>query len=185
VSTNVEESKAMLLASLQNNRGGAARDIVALNAGASIYVSGLAARRWPTASSSAFESHRRGRRPRQARRIRRLHARLLGLISDLAKETGMAIPQTEKHFDAAAYLAWEDAQIERHEYVAGEVFAMVGVRQSHNVATLNLASALRQALKATPCRVFVEAVKARVEAADCFFLSRRTGHLRPARPLDA
>jgi Uma2 family endonuclease len=81
----------------------------------------------------------------------------------------MAIPQTEKHFDAAAYLAWEDAQIERHEYVAGEVFAMVGVRQSHNVATLNLASALRQALKATPCRVFVEAVKARVEAADCFF----------------
>ena len=38
---NVEESKAMLLAALEN-RGGAARDIVALNAGASIYVSGLA-----------------------------------------------------------------------------------------------------------------------------------------------
>ncbi|HAY28598.1 MAG TPA: anthranilate phosphoribosyltransferase, partial [Candidatus Accumulibacter sp.] len=38
----VEESKAMLLASLEG-RAGAARDIVALNAGASIYVSGLAA----------------------------------------------------------------------------------------------------------------------------------------------
>ena len=38
---NVEESKAMLLAALEN-RGGAARDIVALNAGASIYISGLA-----------------------------------------------------------------------------------------------------------------------------------------------
>jgi anthranilate phosphoribosyltransferase len=38
---NVEESKAMLLAALED-RGGAARDIVALNAGASIYVSGLA-----------------------------------------------------------------------------------------------------------------------------------------------
>jgi anthranilate phosphoribosyltransferase len=37
---NVEESKAMLLAALEN-RSGAARDIVALNAGASIYVSGL------------------------------------------------------------------------------------------------------------------------------------------------
>jgi hypothetical protein len=34
----------------------------------------------------------------------------------------MAIPQTEKRFDAAAYLAWEEAQAERHEYVAGEVF---------------------------------------------------------------
>ncbi|WP_299066201.1 anthranilate phosphoribosyltransferase [Accumulibacter sp.] len=39
---NVEESKAVLLAALEN-RSGAARDIVALNAGASIYVSGLAA----------------------------------------------------------------------------------------------------------------------------------------------
>jgi anthranilate phosphoribosyltransferase len=36
-----EQSKAMLLAALDNNRG-AARDIVALNAGASIYVVGLA-----------------------------------------------------------------------------------------------------------------------------------------------
>ena len=38
---NVEESKTMLLGALENT-GGAARDIVALNAGASIYVSGLA-----------------------------------------------------------------------------------------------------------------------------------------------
>jgi anthranilate phosphoribosyltransferase len=40
--TNVEESKAMLLAAL-DNKPGAARDIVALNAGATIYVAGLAA----------------------------------------------------------------------------------------------------------------------------------------------
>jgi len=38
---NVEESKVMLLGALEN-KVGAARDIVALNAGASIYVSGLA-----------------------------------------------------------------------------------------------------------------------------------------------
>ncbi|HZX33703.1 MAG TPA: anthranilate phosphoribosyltransferase, partial [Rhodocyclaceae bacterium] len=38
---NVEESKAMLLGALENKLG-AARDIVALNAGASIYVAGLA-----------------------------------------------------------------------------------------------------------------------------------------------
>lgn len=81
----------------------------------------------------------------------------------------MALPQVEKRFDAAAYLAWEEKQAERHEYLAGEVFAMVGVRQSHNVATLNLATILRRELKGTPCRVFVEAVKARVEAADSFF----------------
>jgi len=38
---NVEESKTMLLAALEN-RNGVARDIVALNAGASLYVSGVA-----------------------------------------------------------------------------------------------------------------------------------------------
>lgn len=81
----------------------------------------------------------------------------------------MALPKTENGFDAAAYLVWEEAQPDRNEYVAGEVFAMVGVRQSHNVATLNLATALRRELKGSPCRVFVESVKARVEAADCFF----------------
>jgi anthranilate phosphoribosyltransferase len=38
----MEESKAMLLRALENTPG-PARDIVALNAGASIYVAGLAA----------------------------------------------------------------------------------------------------------------------------------------------
>ena len=38
---SAEQSKAMLLAALEN-KAGAARDIVALNAGASIYVAGLA-----------------------------------------------------------------------------------------------------------------------------------------------
>lgn len=39
---NVEESRAMLIAALEDKAAGAPRDIVALNAGASIYVAGLA-----------------------------------------------------------------------------------------------------------------------------------------------
>ncbi len=81
----------------------------------------------------------------------------------------MALAQLEKPFEAAAYLAWEATQEGRHEYLSGEVFALVGVRQSHNLATLNLYNSLRQALKGSRCRVFVEAVKARVEAVDGFF----------------
>jgi len=81
----------------------------------------------------------------------------------------MALPILERRFDAAAYLAWEEAQEERHEYIAGEVFAMVGVRQSHNLATLNLATLLRRELKGSPRRVFVQSLKTRVEAGDCFF----------------
>jgi len=81
----------------------------------------------------------------------------------------MALPQEKPKFDAAAYLAWEAEQPDRNEYIAGEAFAMVGVRQAHNIATLNIATALRAALKGSPCRVFIESVKTRVEAADCFF----------------
>lgn len=81
----------------------------------------------------------------------------------------MALPQAQTKFDAAAYLAWEAEQPDRNEYMAGEVFAMVGVRQSHNIATMNLAVYLRSELKGAPCRIFVESVKTRIEAADCFF----------------
>lgn len=81
----------------------------------------------------------------------------------------MALPKIQSGFDTAAYLVWEETQVERNEYMDGEVFAMVGVRQSHNVATLNLATILRRELKGTPCRVFIESVKTRVEAANCYF----------------
>lgn len=81
----------------------------------------------------------------------------------------MALPKTEGGFDAAAYLVWEEAQAERSEYIAGEVFAMVGARQSHNVASGNIYNALRRELKGSSCRVFIESVKTRIEAADCFF----------------
>ena len=72
-------------------------------------------------------------------------------------------------FDAEAYLAWEELQAEKHEYINGEVFAMVGVRQSHGTATLNFAFALRRELKGAPCRVFAEAIKTRVESRNAFF----------------
>ncbi len=81
----------------------------------------------------------------------------------------MSLPKTANGIDTAAYLAWEETQPGRNEYIAGEVFAMVGVRQSHNVTTGNVYSALRRELKGSPCRVFIESVKTRVEAADCFF----------------
>jgi len=81
----------------------------------------------------------------------------------------MALPQPERRFDAAAYLAWEETQPGRNEYIAGEVFAMVGVRQSHNVATGNFYNILCRELKGSPCRVFIESVKTHVEAADAFF----------------
>jgi Uma2 family endonuclease len=57
------------------------------------------------------------------------------------------------------FLAWENEQIERHEFHRGEVFAMVGARRVHACIVMNLARGLGNALAGTPCRVFAESAK--------------------------
>ena len=42
-------------------------------------------------------------------------------------------------FGVETYLAWEERQEEKHEFVAGEVFAMAGARREHVVVSGNLA----------------------------------------------
>jgi Uma2 family endonuclease len=57
------------------------------------------------------------------------------------------------------YLAWENQQVERHEFHRGEVFAMVGAKRIHACVVMNLSRALGNALTGTPCRVFSESAK--------------------------
>ena len=67
----VEESRDMVLKALEN-KAGAARDIVALNAGAAIYAADKA----PSIADGvemAMESHQERRGARQARRVREVH----------------------------------------------------------------------------------------------------------------
>ncbi|MFO8002757.1 Uma2 family endonuclease [Thioalkalivibrio sp.] len=80
---------------------------------------------------------------------------------------GDALPRTM--MDRDQYLRWEAEQPERHEYLAGEIFAMVGVRREHALVTLALGSLLRQRLKGSPCQAFVADMKLRVDAADAYF----------------
>lgn len=68
-----------------------------------------------------------------------------------------------------AYLEWEARQPARHEYVAGEIFAMVGTTQRHNLIEGSLYMALRQHLRGRPCQVFVEAIKLRVAKANAYY----------------
>ncbi len=70
---------------------------------------------------------------------------------------------------AEEFLAWDAGQTLRHEFVAGEVFAMAGAGDAHVTVALNLAMALRQHLAGTPCRTFISDMKLRVQAADAFF----------------
>lgn len=59
----------------------------------------------------------------------------------------------------AQFLDWEAAQAQRHEFVAGEVFAMAGADDAHVTVALNVAMALRRHLAGTPCRVYMSDMK--------------------------
>lgn len=55
----------------------------------------------------------------------------------------------------------------KHEYVAGQVYAMVGTSKAHNLIAGNLYVRLRQHLDGGPCKVYMSDVK--VRAADAFY----------------
>lgn len=81
----------------------------------------------------------------------------------------MGLPAEKPHFSRADYLIWEHDQPARHEYVAGEVFAMVGVRDRHNVIAGNLYVPIRAHLKGSPCKTYLSDIKLEVSAADSVF----------------
>ncbi len=60
------------------------------------------------------------------------------------------------------FLAWESQQFERHEFVRGEVFAMVGGTRGRHRIIANLVRHLGNHLEDSPCQVFSEAMKVRV-----------------------
>lgn len=75
----------------------------------------------------------------------------------------------KRRMSAAEFLAWDEGQTVRHEFVRGEVFMMTGGVDRNNTVALNLVVALRQHLRGNPCRVYASDVKLRIEAADCYF----------------
>ena len=90
-------------------------------------------------------------------------------MSLVASEPRVGYALEERRMTADEFLAWDADQTVRHEFVRGEVFAMAGGEDRHYSVALNLAVALHQHLRGSPCRVYGSDVKLRVEAADCFF----------------
>src|SRR5574337_792645 len=90
-------------------------------------------------------------------------------MDNAVEEPRVGYALERQRMSAAEFLAWDETQADKHEFVRGEVFAMAGGVDRNNTVALNLALALKQHLRGTPCRVYGSDVKLRVEAADCFF----------------
>lgn len=67
------------------------------------------------------------------------------------------------------YLRLEAQSPIRHEYVNGEMFAMTGGTLRHNTIALNIAAALRNHLRDTPCRAFINDVRVRVAKTNSYY----------------
>lgn len=84
---------------------------------------------------------------------------------------GLALKKEPENFrfDREAYLAWEAEQDGKHEYQAGEIFAMVGARLDHARVSGALYALLRERLRGSPCEAFTADVRVFIEAADAYY----------------
>jgi Uma2 family endonuclease len=62
------------------------------------------------------------------------------------------------------YLEIERLAEFKSEYYQGEMFAMAGAREAHNLIVLNLAAALHQQFRPRPCRAYMSDMRVRVSA---------------------
>lgn len=52
----------------------------------------------------------------------------------------------------------------RHEYVAGQIYAMVGASQAHNIIAGNIFALLRSHVRGSFCRAFISDMKVNIKA---------------------
>lgn len=67
------------------------------------------------------------------------------------------------------YLEEEKSSFERHEYLAGHVYAMTGGSQNHNLVTINCIVTLRQCLQDSACQVFATDMKVFIASLETFY----------------
>ena len=81
----------------------------------------------------------------------------------------MVSPVISERMSAEQFLEWEEKQPDKHEFIEGKIYTMVGVTRQHAAVTGNIFSWLLQHLRGTRCRVYVADMKLKLEAADAFF----------------
>lgn len=72
--------------------------------------------------------------------------------------------QVQPRYTPEEYLARERNAEYRSEYFAGEIFAMSGASEPHNMITTNLVRELSQQFKGRPCRVYASDMRVKVSA---------------------
>ncbi len=81
------------------------------------------------------------------------------------------MPDPAKNLDMKPeeYLQLEETSQVRHEYVDGQLFAMTGATEAHNVICGNLFAHLHLHLHDSGCRAFINDMKVKIETLNSFY----------------
>ena len=87
------------------------------------------------------------------------------------KIPSMGLHPKSQQLSVEDYLQGEEGGEVRHEYIGGDVYAMVETGDLHNLIAGNLFAALHPLLRDTPCRLFMSDMKVRLRVAsdDAFY----------------
>ncbi len=72
------------------------------------------------------------------------------------------VANAQKKWTVEEYLAFERSSEEKHEYYAGEIFAMSGASRRHNLIVINTGTTLNSQLAERPCEVYPSDMRVRV-----------------------
>ncbi len=80
-------------------------------------------------------------------------------------------PESQKTLTVEEYLALEESSDDRHEYVAGQMYAMSEPLQPHKVISGNVFASLHGHLRGTQCRPYAHSTRVHIRARgeDCFY----------------
>ncbi len=83
-------------------------------------------------------------------------------------ETSTVSLQTKSRLTPQEYLTLERSAASKSEYINGEMFAMVGASESHNLIVANTVAELRQQLKKRPCKVYPSDMRVKVSQTELY-----------------
>ena len=75
----------------------------------------------------------------------------------------------QKNLSVVEFLDFDNQSQDRHEYVAGRIFAMTGGTMRHNRVSGNVFRVLSSVLDGSPCQVFINDMKLHVQEADSVY----------------
>ena len=81
----------------------------------------------------------------------------------------MSTPIAQTYLTPTEYLDWERKAITKHEYLDGEIVAMSGASNAHNIITMNTSYQLYDQLLDRDCLVYASDMRVRVQAPVSYF----------------